>query len=155
MTLKIGIVDTTFARVDMARYAIEELRNNEPSVMIERITVPGFKNTPWAAKQLINKGVDAVMVFGWIGPSLTDKITYAVASMGLIMLQIEYDRPIIDVTVHEDEAHDEKELFDIAVDRSRKHARGGLILMLKGELTRWAGMGGLRQGRPDAGPIIK
>jgi len=111
------------------------------------------QNTPWAAKQLINKGVDAVIVFGWIGPSLTDKITYAVASMGLIMLQIEYDKPIIDVTVHEDEAGNEKELFDIAVDRSRKHARN-LVLMLRGELTRWAGMG-LRQGRPDVGPIVK
>jgi len=94
-----------------------------------------------------------VIVFGWIGPSLTDKITYAVASMGLIMLQIEYDKPIIDVTVHEDEAGNEKELFDIAVDRSRKHARN-LVLMLRGELTRWAGMG-LRQGRPDVGPIVK
>ncbi|MCG2880448.1 MAG: riboflavin synthase [Vulcanisaeta sp.] len=153
MTLRVGIVDTTFARVDMAKYAIEELRNNEPSIIIERITVPGFKNTPWAAKQLINRGVDAVMVFGWIGPSLTDKITYAVASMGLILLQIEYDKPIIDVTVHEDEASDEKELFNIAVDRSRKHARN-LILMLRGELTRWAGMG-LRQGRPDVGPILQ
>ncbi|KUO93763.1 MAG: riboflavin synthase, partial [Vulcanisaeta sp. CIS_19] len=114
MTLRVGIVDTTFARVDMAKYAIEELRNNEPSIIIERLTVPGFKNTPWAAKQLINRGVDAVMVFGWIGPSLTDKITYAVASMGLVLLQIEYDKPIIDVTVHEDEASDEKELFNIA-----------------------------------------
>ncbi len=146
-------MDTTFARVDMAKYAIEELRNNEPSIVIERITVPGFKNTPWAAKQLINKGIDAVMVFGWIGPSLTDKITYAVASMGLIMLQIEYDKPIIDVTVHEDETSNERELLDIAIDRSRKHARG-LILMLRGELTKWAGMG-LRQGRSDVGPITK
>ncbi|BDR93568.1 riboflavin synthase [Vulcanisaeta souniana] len=152
MTVRVGIVDTTFARVDMAKYAIEELRNNEPSVIIERITVPGFKNTPWAAKQLINKGVDAVMVLGWIGPSLTDKITYAVTSMGLIMLQIEYDKPIVDVTIHEDEANNEGELFNIAVDRTRKHARN-LILMLRGELTKWAGMG-LRQGRPDAGPIM-
>jgi len=46
MTLKVGIVDTTFARVDMARYAIEELKNNEPSVIIERITVPGFTPIP-------------------------------------------------------------------------------------------------------------
>ncbi len=45
------------------------------------------------------------------------------------------------------------ELFNIAVDRTRKHARN-LILMLRGELTKWAGMGGLRQGRPDAGPIM-
>lgn len=102
---------------------------------------------------MINKGVDAVMVLGWIGPSLTDKITYAVTSMGLIMLQIEYDKPIVDVTIHEDEANNEGELFNIAVDRTRKHARN-LILMLRGELTKWAGMGGLRQGRPDAGPIM-
>ncbi len=152
MPLRIGIVDTTFARVDMAKYAIEELKNNEPSVLISRITVPGFKNTPWAVKRLLDEGSDAVMVFGWIGPTTVDKITYAVASMGLVLLQIQYGRPIIDVTVHEDEAKSERELLEIAIDRSKKHARN-LILMLKGDLSRYAGMG-LRQGRPDVGPIL-
>ena len=152
--MKIGIVDTTFARVDMAKYAILELQELNPKILIERITVPGFKNTPWAAKLLLTeRECDAVMVFGWIGKSITDKITYAVASMGLIFVQLETRKPIVDVTVHEDEAETEEELYKIAIDRSKKHARN-LILMLKNELTKWAGKG-LRQGKPDVGPILE
>jgi len=149
--LRIGIVDTTFARVDFAKYAMEEIRSLSPDSSIERITVPGFKNTPWAAKQLINRGCDGVLVFGWIGRTLVDKITYAVGSMGLVLLQVQYDKPILDVTVHEDEAEEDMELLRIAIDRCRKHTRN-LIYLLRGDLTKWAGKG-LRQGRPDVGPI--
>lgn len=151
---RIGIVDTTFARVDMAKYAINVIKEHLPNVIIERITVPGFKNTPWACKILFSKkNCDAVMVFGWIGKSLIDKITYTVASMGLILIQIEIEKPVIDVTVHEDEAENDEELLKIAIDRSKKHAYN-LIQLLKGDLTRFAGQG-LRQGRPDVGPIIQ
>jgi riboflavin synthase len=149
--LRIGIVDTTFARVDFARYALEELRETSPGATVERITVPGFKNTPWGARQLLDRGCDGVIVFGWIGRTLTDKITYAVGSMGLVLLQIQYNKPILDVTVHEDEADTDSELLKIAIDRCRKHTRN-LVLLLRGDLTKWAGKG-LRQGRPDVGPI--
>ncbi len=152
--MRVGIVDTTFARVDMAKYAIEELQSANPRVIIERITVPGFKNTPWAAKKLLaERGCDGVLVLGWIGRELVDKITYAVASLGLILVQLETGKPIIDVTVHEDEARSESELLQIAIDRTRKHARN-LILLLQGDLAKWAGKG-LRQGRPDVGPIVE
>ena len=152
--MRIGIVDTTFARVDMARYAIEEIQSLNPRVLIEKITVPGFKNTPWAAKKLIvERECDGVLVLGWIGKELVDKITYAVASLGLILVQLETGKPIIDVTVHEDEAKSEIELVQIAIDRTRKHARN-LLLLLQGDLTKWAGRG-LRQGRPDVGPILE
>ncbi len=152
--MKIGIVDTTFARVDMAKPAIEEIQLVNPRAVIQRLTVPGFKNTPWAAKKLIDDGCDGVLVLGWIGKSLTDKITYAVASMGLMLLQLETGKLIIDVTVHEDEAENERELYNIAIDRARKHARN-LILLLQGhDLSKYAGKG-LRQGRPDVGPILE
>ncbi len=150
----IGIVDTTFARVDMARYAIEEIQSINPKAIIRRITVPGFKNTPWAAKKLIDDGCDGVLVLGWIGKSLTDKITYAVASIGLILLQIETGKLIIDVTVHEDESENERELYNIAIDRTRKHARNLVMLLQDRDLTKYAGKG-LRQGRPDVGPILE
>ncbi len=151
--MRIGIVDTTFARVDMAKYAIDEILSLDPNAVIERYTVPGFKNTPWAAKFLLTKrNCDAAMVFGWIGPKLVDKITYAVASIGLMIVQLELNKPIVDVTVHEDEAADERELYRIAIDRARKHSRN-LVLMLRNELIRWAGKG-LRQGYPDVGPIV-
>ncbi|MGC8973937.1 MAG: riboflavin synthase, partial [Thermoproteus sp.] len=73
-------------------------------------------------------------------------------SIGLIELQIHMDVLILDVTVHEDEASDERELKTIAVDRARKHARN-LVALMRGDLSKFAGMG-LRQGRPDVGPII-
>jgi len=150
--MRVGIVDTTFARVDMARYAIEELQKINPKIIIERWTVPGIKNIPWAIKKLLtDKECDAGIVFGWVGKSLTDKLSYLVFSIAITNIQLETGKPIIDVTVHEDEAEDEKELLAIAIDRSRKHARN-LILMMRNELIRWAGMG-LRQGRPDVGPI--
>ncbi len=153
--MRIGIVDTTFARVDMAKYAIEEIQSLVPRAEIVRLTVPGFKNTPWAALKLLReKECEGVLVLGWIGRSLTDKITYAVASMGLILVQLETGKPVIDVTVHEDEAESDVELRNIAIDRARKHARN-LVLLLQGrDLTKFAGKG-LRQGRPDVGPILE
>lgn len=148
----IGVVDTTFARVDMGSVAVEELKSLMPSANIKRITVPGIKNTIWAAKRLAKEGCGAVIVLGWVGPSLTDKLSYLAMSIGLIQLQIELDVLILDVTVHEDEARDEAELKAIAVDRARKHAQN-LVYLLRGDLSRFAGMG-LRQGRPDVGPIL-
>ncbi|MEL9991626.1 MAG: riboflavin synthase [Thermoproteus sp.] len=148
----IGVVDTTFARVDMASEAIDEIKNLAPDVEIKRVTVPGIKNTIWGAKRLIKEGCSALLVLGWVGPSLTDKLSYLAMSIGLIELQIHEDVLILDVTVHEDEAAGEKELRAIAIDRARKHARN-LVALLRGDLSRFAGMG-LRQGRPDVGPII-
>ncbi len=147
----IGIVDTTFARVDMARFAVEELKSLRPATRILRLTVPGIKNTPYGAKRLIDAGCEGVLVLGWIGPTTVDKISYAVASMGLVMLQLETGVPIVDVTVHEDEAHHQRELVNVAEDRTRKHARN-LLLLLTGDLSGQAGMG-LRQGRRDVGPL--
>jgi len=151
--VRIGVVDTTFARVDMGGIAVEELKSLDPNAVIYRITVPGVKNIPYAAAKLIKEfNCDGVLATGWVGPALVDKISYLVMSIGLVLLQIETMRPIIDVTVHEDEASEERELKMIAIDRTRKHARN-LIYILRGDLSKWAGMG-LRQGRPDVGPII-
>jgi len=41
VTYSIGIVDTTFARVDMAKPAIEVITENIPRAKIIRYTVPG------------------------------------------------------------------------------------------------------------------
>jgi riboflavin synthase len=61
---------------------------------------------------------------------------------------------VIDVTVHEDEAESEEELYKIAINRAREHALNLVTLLLKGGegLTPYAGQG-LRQGLPDVGPI--
>ena len=74
--------------------------------------------------------------------------------MALQMVQLETLKHVIDVTVHEDEAEDPSELREIAEDRAAKHAKNLAILLRKGGegLRAFAGKG-LRQGRPDAGPI--
>lgn len=151
---KIGVVDTTFARVDMASHAIKVIKEHLPSSKIIRYTVPGIKDIPVAAKKLIEEyGCDIVITFGWVGSSVIDKYSYLALSIGLIMTQLLTNKHIIDVTVHEDEASDPDELYRIAVDRARKHALN-VVALLKGKdtLTKKAGMG-IRQGLPDVGPL--
>ena len=48
--MKVGVCDTTFARVNMGAIAVDELRRHA-SVSIERYTVPGVKDLPVAAKK--------------------------------------------------------------------------------------------------------
>ncbi len=151
---RVGIVDTTFSRVNMAKIVIDELRNNLSNIQIIRYTVPGIKDIPVAAKKLIEEyNCDIVITLGWVGKTQTDKYSYLASSIGIILVQLLTNKHVIDVTVHEDESDNPKELLQIAMDRARKHARN-IIALLKGReaLSRWAGTG-RRQGGPDAGPI--
>ncbi len=152
--VRICIVDTTFARVDMARRAIEVLRQLMPNAEIFRRTVPGLKDVPVEVLRMFEElDCDAGMVFGWVGPTLTDKITYAAYSMAMQLVQLKLGKHVIDVTVHEDEAGDEESLLSIAIDRAEKHAYNLYLLLTNPEeLSKYAGKG-LRQGYPDAGPI--
>ncbi len=149
----IGVVDTTFARVDMAKYAIQELKRLVPALKVKRYTVPGIKDVAVAAKRLLDEGCDAIITLGWVGPTQTDKFSYLAYSIALQQLQITYGKHIIDVTVHEDEAQGEK-LREVAINRAREHARNLALLVTKGPnaLTPLAGTG-QRQGWPDVGPL--
>ncbi len=151
--MKIGIVDTNFARYDMARAAIRELRRG-CSAQVERRTVPGVKDLPVAAKRLIElEGCDVVMALGMPGPQEIDKTCAHEASTGLIMAQLMTNTHIIEVFVHEDEAGDERELASLAEQRTREHAKNVIKLLYHPEeLTREAGTG-QREGFEDAGPL--
>lgn len=152
---KVGVVDTTFARVDMASHAIEVIRSLLPDARIVRYTVPGIKDVPVAAKKLIEEeGCEIVIALGWVGKTLTDKLSYLALSTGLITVQLMTNKHVIDVTVHEDEAESEEDLYRIAVDRARKHAENLVALLTRGReaLSKKAGKG-VRQGYPDVGPI--
>ena len=153
--MKVGIVDTTFSRVDMGRIAEKTLRNELPNAVIIRYTVPGIKDIPVAAKKLLEeKSCEAVITLGWVGKTITDKISYGVASMALQLVQILTNKHIIDVTIHEDEADDPSNLRDIAIDRVTKHCKNLALLLRKGGegLRPYAGKG-LRQGHKDVGPL--
>lgn len=154
MRVKIGIADTTFARVDMARFAIDEIKGRFSNVEIVRYTVPGVKDLPVGCKLLIEKkGCDACLALGMPGKEPIDKQCAHEASSGIIQTQLLTNRHIVESFVHEDEGKDEKELLGICEDRSRKHAVNVVLLASKpGELTKNAGKG-IRQGRKNAGPI--
>lgn len=151
--MKVGIADTTFARYDMAKVAIRELKNGA-SVQISRYTVPGVKDLPVAAKKLIDEGeCDIVMALGMPGAAEKDKTCAHEASLGLITAQLMTNKHIIEVFVHEDEATDEAALAWLAEQRTAEHAKNVLDLLYRPErLTQKAGTG-QRQGFEDAGPI--
>ena len=152
-SVKIGVIDTTFARVDMAKFALEVLKQYS-NFEIVRYTVPGIKDLPVAAKKLFEeKNCDVAMVFGMPGPHSLDKQSAQVASIGLMMAQLMTNKHIIEVFVHEDEVKDIRKLYELARNRAKKHAQNIPKLIFKQEeLIKEAGMG-KRQGLPDVGPI--
>ena len=151
---KIGIADTTFARYDMGKSAIDELKSNNTDFNIIRYTVPGIKDLPVACKILFEEqNCDIVMALGMPGSKLIDKQCAHEASTGLIKVQLLCNKHILEVFVHEDEADDEKTLSWLANKRTREHAINCLNLLFKPEnLTRRAGKG-LREGFDDKGPL--
>lgn len=148
--MRIGIADTTFARVNMGKFAIDELKKHG-SVVIERYTVPGVKDLPVACKKLFEEyKCDICMALGMPGGKEKDRMCAHEASTGLIQCQLMTNRHIIEVFVHEDEAADDSELAWLAEQRAREHAVNVIKLMRPGTLEREAGSG-QRQGFSDAG----
>ncbi|WP_457590767.1 riboflavin synthase [Geoglobus sp.] len=153
--MKIGIVDTTFSRINMGAIAIDELKNYA-GVKYVRRTVPGIKDLPVEAKRLIEEeGCDIVITLGWVGRAEKDALSYIALSVGKIIAELMTNKHIIDVTIHEDEAEDEKTLLTVAENRVREHVRNAIDLIRNPErLVRLAGTG-QRQGYEDVGPIQK
>ena len=151
---KIGIVDTTFARYDMAKSAINEIESNITDYKIIRYTVPGIKDIPVACKILFEeKNCDIIMALGMPGPKPIDKQCAHEASMGIIHVQLICNKHIIEVFVHEDEGNNENDIAWLADNRAREHALNLIDLLFKPEkLLKKAGKG-LRQGFEDAGPL--
>ncbi|NLD56536.1 MAG: riboflavin synthase [Methanomicrobiales archaeon] len=150
--MRIGVADTTFARINMGAVAVDELKKHA-TVAIERLTVPGIKDLPVACKKLIEeRKCDIVMALGMPGGKDKDKMCAHEASQGLIMCQLMTNTHIIEVFVHEDEAKDDRELAWLMEQRTREHAANAVKLVLRPkDLEREAGTG-QRQGFPDAGP---
>ena len=150
--MRIGVADTTFARINMGAIAIDELKKHA-SVAIERSTVPGIKDLPVACKKLIEeRRCDIVIALGMPGGKEKDRLCAHEASQGLITCQLMTNTHIIEVFVHEDEAKDGKELAWLAEQRTREHAVNAVKLILRPrDLENEAGTG-QRQGFEDAGP---
>ncbi len=150
----IGIVDTTFSRVDMGKAAIDELKNTGTGFKIERYTVPGVKDLPVACKKLIEeKNCDIIMALGMPGPKEMDKVCAHEASTGLIQVQILTNKHIIEVFVHMDEAKDDKELLWLAESRAKEHAVNTYDLLFRPDKLAKSTGTGQRQGFSDEGAI--
>jgi riboflavin synthase len=151
---RIGILDTTFARVDMGGCALDELRKTGTGYKAIRRTVPGIKDLPVAAKRLLEQDAcDIVIALGMPGKEQIDKTCAHEASTGLIQVQLITNKHVVEVFVHEDEAKNEKELAWLAERRAREHAVNAYDLIFRPErLTKHAGKG-LRQGFEDVGPV--
>jgi len=153
--MRVGVADTTFARINMGAVAIDELKKHA-SVAIERVTVPGIKDLPVACKKLIEeRRCDIVMALGMPGGRDKDRMCAHEASTGLIQCQLMTNHHIIEVFVHEDEAKDDRELAWLMEQRTREHAVNAVKLILRPrDLEKEAGTG-QRQGFEDAGPARK
>jgi riboflavin synthase len=151
---RIGVVDTTFSRIDMGSIAVDELGNSGTGFRIVRRTVPGVKDLPVACKKLIEEeGCDIVMALGMPGPESIDKTCAHEASQGIITAQLMTNRHIIEVFVHMDEAANDRELRTLAENRTREHARNTYLMLFRPEdLKKQAGTG-QRQGFEDVGAV--
>lgn len=151
---RIGVVDTTFARVDMARAAIDSLRATGTGYRVERYTVPGVKDLPVACKKLIEeKSCDIVIALGMPGAKEIDKVCAHEASTGLIQAQLLTNTHIIEAFVHMDEADSDKELDWLARQRAAEHAVNAYWLLFKPQKLREQAGSGQRQGFADEGEI--
>ena len=151
---RIGVADTTFARVDMGAIAADELKRTGTGFRIERYTVPGVKDLPVACKRLIEeRQCDIVIALGMPGREQIDKTCAHEASTGLIQVQLMTNRHVIEVFVHEDEAEGPKELARLAENRAREHAVNAYDLLFRPDRLAAGAGKGLRQGFEDAGPV--
>jgi riboflavin synthase len=150
---KIGVADTTFARVDLARYAVRALAGAGTGFRVVRRTVPGIKDLPVACRQLFSQeGVDLCLALGMPGRAEYDKTCAHEASLGLIFTGVLEAKPIVECFVFEGEAAGPVELEELGRRRAEEHALNAYALLFRPqELARHAGEG-LRQGFADAGP---
>ncbi|MDY0266425.1 MAG: riboflavin synthase [Methanimicrococcus sp.] len=148
----IGIADTTFARYNMGAAAQDELKQHISAKLV-RVTVPGVKDLPVAAKKLIEEqNCDIVLALGMPGRQPQDKICAHEASQGIILAQLMTNKHIIEVFVHEDEGRDDKELAFLMDSRTREHAVNVVKMLQSPEkMIREAGTG-QREGFKDAKP---
>ena len=150
---RIGVVDTTFARVDLARYAVRALAGAGTGFRVLRRTVPGIKDLPVACRQLFQQdGVDLCLALGMPGRAEYDRTCAHEASLGLIFTGVLEAKPIVECFVFEGEADGAVELETLGRRRAEEHALNAYALLFRPQdLARRAGEG-LRQGFADAGP---
>jgi riboflavin synthase len=129
----------------------------EKEIFVERVTVPGIKDLPVAAKKLIEeRGCEAVLACGQVGKHSLDEMSAMEANIGVQVAQLMTNKHILTAFIHEQEAPgNEEKLVEIIEDRVSKHAENLVRIVVE---PRWfqenAGKG-LRQGDEHAGAFRK
>ncbi len=151
---RIGVADTTFARVDMARFAVRALQAEGTGFKVVRRTVPGIKDLPVACRQMFQADhVDLCLALGMPGKAAYDQTCAHEASLGLMFTSVLEAKPIVECFVFEGEAESPTALATLARRRAEEHAQNAYAMLFRPErLARRAGEG-LRQGFADAGPV--
>lgn len=151
---KVGIADTTFARVDMAYYARRALEAAGTGFRITTRTVPGIKDLPVACRRLfVDDHVDLCLALGMPGRAAYDKTCAHEASLGLMFAGVLEARPIVECFVFEDEAADAAELERLARRRAEEHALNAYALLFRPQDLARRAATGLRQGFADVGAV--
>jgi riboflavin synthase len=149
--MKIGIIDTMFARANMGVLAEKTILGRAPEIEVVRFTVPGVKDLPVQVKIFLEKkGCDLVVALGMPGREKIDKQCAHEASLGIQMAQLMTNKHVLEVFVHEDEAESDEELKEIIINRVTKHSVNAVWLLKNPqELSMRAGTGE-RQGKENA-----
>jgi len=151
--MKIGVVDTTFSIFDLAKYATQTIEKNSEHKIV-RYTVPGIKDLPVACKILLDEGCDICISLGMVGNMPIDNQCAHEANFGLQQVQLLTNKHIVGVMIRMDEANDDKELYNIAKNRTEEHVMNVIALLVsKTELSKFSGKG-KRQGKEDVGPFL-
>ncbi len=156
MTYSLGIVDTTFASIDMASFVMPLLEKEMPEAILHHVTVPGIKDIAVACKKLIDEsGCNIMIALGMPGPMPVDKQCAHEASLGIQLAQLLTNTHILEVFVHYDEGKDTDDLYMLAKDRCEKHALNAVNMLTHPEILQKNRGQGIRQGRQSVGPIKK
>ena len=153
--VKIGIVDTTFSRVNMGAIALDEIAKHYPNAHIIRRTVPGIKDLPVECQILLTtEGCEVVLALGMVGGAPVDEVCAHEAGLGIQQAMLRTNKHIIEVFVYANERKKEADLFALCEDRVRKHAHNAIWIVADPQrLVERAGTG-RRQGHADEGPIV-
>ncbi len=130
--MKINYCDSIF-RVDMADYAIKEIKQHLANVEFVRRTVPGVKDLPVACKKFDEEeGCEMVMALGMPGPEAIDKQCAHEASAGLITAQLMTNTHILECSFMKTrDLAAIKDLKTLAINRVTEHTQN-LVKMLSG-----------------------
>jgi riboflavin synthase len=152
--MKIGLVDTTFSRINMGDIAVDELTKKFSQIQYVRKTVPGVKDLAVECQILFEKeNCDIVMALGMVGDAPIDQVCGHEASTAIQNVMLKFSKHIIEVFVHMNEAVDDKDLFNLCDNRVRKHVHNAIYLINDPtKLIENAGTG-KRQGRKDVGAV--